>query len=92
MDNLSSAWENAQKHIATAQSNQKRYYDCRADEKRVRKGDRVMVFMPAETQGRDRKLARPYHGPYRVLNVTPTNVEVSLIDKPKEPSIFLSLD
>ena len=92
MDNLSSAWKSAQKHIATAQSNQKRYYDRRADEKRVRKGDRVMVFMPAETQGRDRKLARPYHGPYRVLNVTPTNVEVRLIDKPKDPSIFISLD
>lgn len=45
-------------------------------------------FMPIETQGRDRKLARPYHGPYRVLNITPTNVEVSLIDRP----IFVSLD
>ena len=44
MDYLSSAWESAQEHIATAQSNQKRYYDRRADEKRVRKGDRVMVL------------------------------------------------
>ena len=78
-------------HIATAQSNQKRYYDRHADEGKVRKGDQVMVFMPIETQGRDRKLARPYHGPYRVLNATTTNVEVSLIDKPKDPSIFISL-
>ena len=43
MDNLSSAWKSAQKHIATAQSNQKRY-DRHADEKRVRKGDQVMVL------------------------------------------------
>ena len=45
-----------------------------------------MVYMPSE-----RKLARPYHGPYRVLKVTPTNAEVSLIDRPREPSIFVSL-
>ena len=51
-----------------------------------------MVFMPIETQGRDWKLAHPYHTPYRVLNVTPTSVEISLIDKPKDPSIFVSLD
>ena len=51
-----------------------------------------MVFMPAKTQGRDRKLARPYRGPYQVLNVTPTNVEVSLIDRPKDPYIFVSLN
>ena len=51
-----------------------------------------MVFVPIETQGQDRRLARPYHGPHRVLNVTPTNVEVGLIDKPKDPSIFVSLN
>lgn len=27
-------------------------------------GDCVMVFMPSETIGKDRKLARHYHGPY----------------------------
>lgn len=79
-------------HIAKAQSNQKCYYNRHADVDKVRKGDRVMVFMPIKTQGRDRKLARPYYGPCRVLNVIPTNVEVSLIDKPNDPSIFISLD
>ena len=47
--------------------------------------------MPSKVQGKDRKLARPYHGPYRVLNVTPTNAEVALIDRPRNPSIFVSL-
>ncbi len=47
--------------------------------------------MPSKVQGKDRKLARPYHGPYRVLNVTPTNAEVTLIDRPRNPSIFVSL-
>jgi hypothetical protein len=54
--------------------------------------DRVMVYMPKEKKGKSRKVARPYFGPYRVLKVTPSNVEVRLVDKPAEPSIFVSLD
>ncbi len=50
-----------------------------------------MVFMPSEVQGKERKLARPYHNPYRVIKATPTNVEVTLIDRPAEPSTFASL-
>ena len=55
-------------------------------------GDRVMVHMPHEVTEKIAKLARPYFGPYRVLNLTPTNAEVRLIDKPDDPSIFVSLD
>ena len=51
-----------------------------------------MVFMPSETTGKDRKLARPYHGPYRVVSLTATNAEVKLIENPKESSIFVALD
>ena len=51
-----------------------------------------MVHMPHEATGKTAKLARPYFGPYRVLNLTPTNAEVRLIDKPDDPSIFVSLD
>ena len=50
-----------------------------------------LVYMPSDVQGKERKLARPYYGPYRVLQVTPTNAEVVLIDKPRDPSIFVSL-
>ena len=51
-----------------------------------------MVHMPGDLQGKDHKLARPFHGPYRVLKVTPTNAEVVLIAQPKEPSIFVALN
>ena len=37
-------------------------------------------------------MARPYFRPYRILNVTPTNAEVRLIDKPDDQPIFVSLD
>ena len=44
-------------------------------------GERVMVQMPSGTLSQERKLARPLHGPYRVLAVTPTNAEVRLVDQ-----------
>ena len=55
-------------------------------------GDRVMVFMSAESQGKNWKLSRQFHRPYRVLQVTPTNAEVRLIDRPKDEPIFVALD
>ncbi len=42
-----------------------------------------MVNIP---QGKDWK---PFHGPYQVLSVTPTNVEVRLVDS---PTIFVNLN
>ena len=51
-----------------------------------------MVYMPAEMRGKHWKLARPFHGPYRVLSVIPTNVEVQLVDDPTGDTIFVSLD
>ena len=40
---------------------------------------------------KDGKLVRLFHGPYRVLNLTPTNAEVHLVDQPDSESIFVSL-
>ena len=48
--------------------------------------------MPAESQGKDWKLCCPFHGPYRVLSVTPTNVEVRLVDALRDEPIFVNLD
>ena len=89
--NLSEAWKLARSNIEQAQTRQKKQYDKRAREVDLREGDRVMVYMPAAVQGKDHKLARPYHGPYRVLTVTPTNAEVRLISDPTASSIFVAL-
>lgn len=51
-----------------------------------------MVYMPGAVQDPAWKLARPFHGPYRVVTLTPSNAEVILIDKPKEPSTFVVLN
>ena len=57
----------------------------------LRVGERLIVLMPSESQGKNWKLARPFHGPYRVLQVTPTNAEVRLVDQPKGESIFVTM-
>ena len=55
-------------------------------------GDHVMVYMPSETVGKNRKLAQPYHGPYRVVSATPTNTKVKLIQYLNEPTMSVALD
>ena len=89
---LSVAWSLAKENIKRAQIAQKRYYDQTAKPSSVKPGDRVMIFMPAERQGKTWKLARPFHGPYRVVHVTDTNVEARLVDRPQDPSIFVHLN
>ena len=92
VSNLSEAWKLAKENIEQAQTAQKKAYDRKAREVDLRVGERVMVLMPSESQGKEWKLARPFYGPYRVLQVTPTNAEVRLVDQPNDESIFVALD
>ena len=78
--------------IHNAQEKQRKFYYQQSTNCKLQIGDRVMVFMPNETTGKDRKLARPYHGPYRVVSLTQTNAEVRLIEYPSEPTIFVSIE
>ena len=71
---------------------QKKFYDMHAKEPSYKIGERVMVYMPTDVVGKDRKLARPYHGPYCITALTPTNAEVKLVDSVDDPSIFVALD
>ena len=82
----------AQGNIKRAQEQQKKKYDRNAKDVNLNIGDRVMVYMPSEMQEKNWKLARPFHGPYRVIAKTPNNVEVCIIDDPTADSIFVSLD
>ena len=89
---LSEAWSLAKSSIKQAQVKQKEMYDKNSKQPQYQVGDRVMVFMPSEKKGTTWKLARPFYGPYRVVDVTPTNVEVRLIDRPDDPTIFVALN
>ena len=78
------------KSILEAQEKQRKFYYRQSTTSRFQVGDGVMVFMPSEVTGNKRKLACPYHSPYRVISITPTNVEVQLIEYPNESKIFCS--
>ena len=90
--NLKKARELALKNIKQAQEKQRKFYDRQSCPLPYRIGDRVMVFMPSNVTGKDRKLARPYHGPFRIVHLTPTNTEVQLIERPQDQSIFVAID
>ena len=89
---LAEAWRTAQDHLKKAQKGQKRAYDRQAKERKVQVGDRVMVLMPAEQTGKNRKLQRLYFGPYRVIEIHPNGVTVVPVDRQKDPQIRVNLD
>ena len=90
--NLSDAWEMARQNICQSQKKQKQQYDRKAKLKKYSVGDRVFVHMPGDVRGKVWKFAKPFHGPYRILEMTPTNASVRLVDRPQDAPIFVSLD
>ena len=90
--NLKKARELALQSVKEAQEKQKEQYDRQSCTQLYHIGDRVMVFMPSDVTGKDRKLARPYHGPFRIVNLTRTNAEVQLIERPHDQTIFIAID
>ena len=92
MAGLSKAWEAARSNIAKSQKKQKHQYDKKSRPMKYKIGDRVMVYMPHEMQGKSRKLALPHHGPYRIVDLTPSCVTVRPVDNPQAKSIVVNQD
>ena len=73
---LTRARDHVTKSIQVAQKQYKKYYDkvnkCSPVTIKVR--DSVLIWFPQEESGKQRKLSRPWHGPYRVVEVTPTGI------------------
>jgi hypothetical protein len=86
---MSQAWTLAKDRIEHAQKAQKTQYDRYAKDPKLRVGDRVMMYKPGEVMGKAWKLARPYHGRYRIQSLTPNNAEV---ERPQDAAIFMPLD
>ena len=87
---MSEAWELAQHHITRAQKHQKKVYD-RGAKNPFRAGERVFLLKPAEQTGARRKFARPFHGPYRLLEVGTNTARICPVDKPESEPILVSL-
>ena len=88
---LAKAQKLALENIRKAQCKQKEFYDQASENPKYQIGDRMMVYMPGDINGKDWKLARPYHGPYCIISLTPTNAEVQLVEKPSDPTLFIAI-
>ena len=76
MESLSETWVLARKNIEKSQKAQKRSYDRKAKEPAFKQGERVFVYMPKEKASKAYKFARPFYGPYRVVEVLETRLVV----------------
>ena len=61
--------------------------DKRATPSSFKVGDLVLVRFPQEESGKQRKLSRPWHGPYRVVQSTKPDVTVVKQFFPEEGTI-----
>ena len=89
---MSEAWELARFSVGKAQSRQKQYYDQRKRLPTFGVGDRAFLFKPAEKTGEARKLARPYHGHFRVVEIDTNTAKIRRVDRPQEEPILVALD
>ena len=77
----------ARANIEKAQKHQKTAHDRRARTPKYHVGDRLFVCMPSAKTTKAYKFARPFHGPYRVVAVYDTGLEVRPVHlPPKDPS------
>ena len=89
---MGEAWDLARQCIHKAQKKQKHYYDKKARPPNFRVGDRVFLFKPAEKTGPLRKFARPYHGPFRVMEMDVNIAKIRRVDKSEEDAILVAVD
>ena len=83
---LSSARQLVVETIQEAQRKYKVYYDQKAKADRFRLGEWILKF-PHEESGKQRKLSRPWHGPYRIMKLTDTGVTAIKIYFPEDGTI-----
>jgi len=84
---LSSARTEAAKSIQQAQQRYKKQYDCKSNTNTYHKGEWVLIRFPADETGKNRKLSRPWHGPYRVTAVHDPDITVANVYFPQDKHI-----
>ena len=89
---MANAWELARKFIGQAQRHQKANYDKKATDVPFRSGERVFLYKPAEKTGEARKLARPFHGPYRISEMDNNTATIFRVDRPEQEPLLVAID
>lgn len=88
---LSGAWDTARQHVKEAQRRQKRSYDQHTRDATIQPADRVFIYMPRAKQNRHHKFARPFHGPYCVVEKDSNTVLARPVNQPNSQPIRVSL-
>ena len=86
---LSSARELAASSIQEAQKSYKTQYDKKVRVVNFRVGDWVFVRFPEEETGRNRKLSRPWYGPFRIICKQDPNLTVRKVYFPEDPELTI---
>ena len=89
---MSEAWDLARQCVCKAQKRQKEYYDRKVRLPSFRVGDRVFLFKPADKTGPTRKFARPYHGPFQVVEMDVNTAKIRRVDRPDEDTLLVAVD
>ena len=84
---LSTARRLAAESIQAAQAKYKRSYDRHSREIDYQLGDWVLIRFPQEESGRMRKLSRPWHGPYRIVDRRDPDVTIVKVYAPQDGQI-----
>ena len=87
MLSLSSACDVATQSIQKAQERYKQYHDKKAALTEFKLGQWVLVRFPQEESGRQRKLSRPWHGPYRIISRDDPDLTVQMVYFPDDGPI-----
>ena len=89
IQSMSEAWSVAKETLKKAQ---RIHHDNSAKNADFQIGERVFLFVPSLRSGPSYKLARPFKGPYRILQLYPNGAELQLIDRPHSPTIRVALN
>ena len=52
----------------------------------------MFLYKPADKTGPLRKFARPYHGPFQVVEMDINTAKIRRVDKPEEDTILVAVD
>jgi len=84
---LSTAGALAGKSILKSQECQKTDYDKRTKSSKFRLGEWVLIHFPQDETGKQCKLSRPWHGPYRITSCDDPDITAVKVFFPTDPFI-----
>ena len=87
MLSLSNAREIATQSIQKSQKQYKKHFNAKATPPKFKVGQWVLVRFPQEESGRQRKLSRPWLGPYRIISRDYPDLTVQKVYFPNDGSI-----